>query len=181
MNPRSSLHQSLRLAFLILLSAGLTGRAQAPSGPGPEHEALKRLAGEWTATVKSPEGDTPGTMTAVMQCGGLWLVTEFKSSFGGVDFHGRGLDGYDPVSKKHVSVWVDSMSTKPLFFEGTLDKATKTLTMVADGIGMDGKPAKFKSLTHYPDADHYTFTLFQVGGDGQDQKMMTIEYTRKKG
>lgn len=175
----SRLIRSIALASLLLLP-GLRSAAQAPSGPGPEHDGLKRLAGEWTATIKGEGGDSKGVQVARMECGGLWLSVDFKSDFGGVPFQGRGLDGYDPVSKKHVSVWVDSMSTKPMVFEGTMDKARKTLTMHADGVGMDGKPAKFKSVTRYLDDDHHVFTLFVIGSDGAEQKMMSIEYARKK-
>jgi hypothetical protein len=65
-------------------------------------------------------------------------------------------------------------------FEGTMDAATKTLTMTATGVGMDGKPAKFKSVTRYPSADRQVFDLYLVAADGKEEKMMTIEYARKK-
>lgn len=171
---------SCALAFLLLLLPGVRAVAQGPVAPGPEHEGLKRLAGEWVANIKGEGGVSRGTMVSKIECGGLWLVTDFKGDFGGMSFHGRGLDGYDPAAKKYVSVWVDSTITKPMFFEGTMDKAKKTLTLTADGIGMDGKPAKFKSVTHYPDDDHQTFTMYVTGADGAEQKMMTIEYVRKK-
>jgi hypothetical protein len=46
-------------------------------------------------------GDTEstGTLTSKMECGGLWLITDFRSEFGGQKFQGRGLDGYDPTKK----------------------------------------------------------------------------------
>ncbi len=165
---------------LVLLLPGARLMAQGPVTPGPEHEGLKRLAGEWVATIKGDGGDSKGVMIAKMECGGLWLATEFRGDFGGMPFHGRGLDGYDPATKKYVSVWVDSMSTKPLMFEGTMDKAKKTLTLTAEGPGMDGKPAKFKSVTHYVDDDHQVFAMYMVGSDGAEQKVAAIEYVRKK-
>lgn len=165
---------------LLLLVPGIRALAQGPASPGPEHKALERLAGEWIATIKDDAGDSKGTMVAKMECGGLWLATEFRGSFGGVPFHGRGMDGYDPASRKHVSVWVDSMSTKPMVFEGTMDKAKKTLTLIAEGIGMDGKPAKFKSVTQYPDDDHQVFAMSMIGADGVEHKVVSIEYVRKK-
>lgn len=182
-HPMSSIFsrcsRSCALAFLLLLP-GIRAVAQAPAEPGPEHESLKRIAGEWIATIKSDGGDSKGTMVAKMDCGGLWLSTDFRGDFGGMPFQGRGLDGYDPATRKYVSVWVDSMITKPLLFEGTMDKAKKTLTKTAEGIGMDGKPAKYKSVTHHPDDDHQVFTMFMTGADGVEQKVVTIEYVRKK-
>jgi hypothetical protein len=148
--------------------------------PGPEHEALRRLEGEWTATVKMGDAETPGTLTLKMECGGLWLVSDFRSEFGGQKFQGRGMDGYDPVKKKYVSVWVDSMTTRPLLLEGDLDKAKKLMTMTGEGPGPDGKPVKYRNTTHTPDDNHQTFTMYVTGADGKETKMMTIEYVRKK-
>lgn len=165
---------------LLLLVPGLRALAQGAVSPGPEHKALERLAGEWIATIRGEGGDSKGTMVAKMECGGLWLATEFRGDFGGMPFHGRGFDGYDPASRKYVSVWVDSMTTKPLSFEGTMDKAKKTLTLIAEGIGMDGKPAKFKSVTQYPDDDHQVFAMYMIGSDGVENKVVSIEYVRKK-
>jgi hypothetical protein len=174
---------SIRLAGFFLTSALLATPgllAQGFPAPGPEHEHLKKLEGEWIATIKSEGGDSKGTMTVKLECGGLWAVTDFRSEFMGQPFHGRGFDGYDPAKKKYVSVWVDSMSTKPMLLEGNLDATGKTLTMKGDGVGMDGKPAKFQSETKFTDKDHQTFVMSLIGDDGKTTPMMTIEYARKK-
>jgi hypothetical protein len=120
-----------------------------------------------------------GTITYQLECGGLWLVSDFQGEFGGMKFQGRGFDGYDPQKKKYVSVWVDSMTPRPTFFEGELDEPKKTLTMVGEGLGMDGQPAKFKSVTKLRDADHMDFTMYLVNSDGESE-MMSIEYVRAK-
>jgi hypothetical protein len=147
---------------------------------GPEHESLKRLEGEWVATIKMGDTESTGTLTSKMECGGLWLITDFRSEFGGQKFQGRGLDGYDPTKKKHVSVWVDSMSTRPMILEGEFDRDKKILTLTSEGPGPDGKPVKYRNTTHLPDDDHQMFTMYVVGADGKETKMMTIEYVRKK-
>jgi len=35
-------------------------------------------------------------------------------------------------------------------------------------------------VTHKPDDDHQTFTMYILDSDGKENKIMTIEYTRKK-
>jgi hypothetical protein len=168
--------------FSILLAAGLAHIAALGQGsptPGPEHEALKKLEGTWNAKVKMGENESAGTMTYKMECGGLWLTGDFRGEFEGQKFQGRGVDGYDPEKKKYVSVWVDSMSTRPMFLEGTYDKEKKTLTMTGEAPGPDGKLAKHKMVTHMPDDDHMTLTMYIVA-DGQDNKVMTIDYSRKR-
>src|SRR5205814_3734957 len=128
MKPKTqfSIIGSLLLAFAMAHVAAL---GQSPPTPGPEHEHLKKLAGTWNAKLKMGDNESAGTMTYKMECGGLWLTSDFRGEFGGQKFQGRDVDGYDQEKKKYVSVWVDSMSTRPTIFEGTYDKEKKTLTM----------------------------------------------------
>ena len=171
----------LWMGVAVGLVAGTCGvRAQAPAVAGPEHQELKWREGTWDALIKSGGSESKGVATYKMECAGLWLVSEFKGDFGGQAFQGRGLDGYDPEKKKYVSVWVDSMSARPMLLEGEMDKEKKVLTLIGEGPGMDGKPAKFKSVTRRVDDNHETFKMSVVGADGAEMEMITIEYTRRK-
>jgi hypothetical protein len=155
--------------------------AQPPAPkPGPEHERLKKLEGTWEATVRSEGGESKGTMTYKMEFGGLWLVSDFKGDFGGQKFQGKGFDGYDPIKKKYVAVWVDSMSVTPMLGEGTFDKEGKVLTHFGEAPGMDGKMAKYKSVTEIKDPDNMIFSMSMQDKQGKDQPMLTIMYKRKK-
>ena len=149
LKTQSSMIGSILLAFSI---AHFTALGQG-AAPGPEHEALKKLEGTWNAKVKMGDDESAATATYKMVCGGMWLMSDFQGSFGDQKFSGRGLDGYDPEKK--------------------------TTTMTGEAPGPDGKLAKHKMVTHMPDDDHMTFTMYIVA-DGQENKVMTIEYTRKK-
>jgi hypothetical protein len=118
-----------------------------------------------------------GTVTFKMELGGLWLVGSLQSDLGGQKFYGKSLDTYDARKGKYVGVWFDSMSTTPLTMEGTYDKGKKTLTMVGKGLGMDGKPAKWRSVSRMPDNDTVVMTMY-IGG-GKDPAF-TVTYKRKK-
>ena len=173
-----------RVSFLFLAMATCltsAGWCQEAVTPGPEHKMLKELEGTWDATIKT-EGQPASKGTAVykMECGGLWLISDFTGSFGDLKFQGRGTDGYDTDKKKFVAIWVDSMTSAPMVFEGTYDAKTKTQTMHGEGKGPDGKPAKYKNVTTTPDKDHQTFKMYVLGPDGKENLMMTIEYTRRK-
>jgi hypothetical protein len=161
---------------LVFVSAAL---AQAPQ-PGAEHEKLKRLEGTWDAVVKMGEGESKGVAVYKMELGGLWLASEFQGEFEGQKFSGRGFDGYDPVKKKFVSVWIDSMSSSPMVTEGTYDKDGKVLTMTGEGPGPDGKPAKYKMTTEHKDKDTLFWTMYGPGPDGKEGPMFTITYKRRK-
>jgi hypothetical protein len=149
--------------------------------PGPEHSHLKAQEGTWDCVCIAADGKrSKAISTSKMECGGLWLVSDFKGEFDGKPFQGKGLDSYDPATKKYVGVWVDSMVTKPMLIEGTRDAATKTTTSIGEAPGPDGKPMKIRFISKEVDNDHHTFEMYMIGADGKDTKMMTIEYTRQK-
>lgn len=153
------------------------GMAQELPKPGPEHQVLKKLEGNWDTTMKFGGMESKGTMTYKMELGGLWLVGSLSSDLGGQKFSGKGLDSYDPAKKKYVGYWFDSMSATPLAMEGAYDKETKTMTMVGEGPGPDGKTAKWKSVSTMPDEDTINQSMYV--GDGKEP-MFTVTYKRKK-
>ena len=170
---------SLATIGAVLLISAVTQAQQIPQ-PGPEHQKLKELEGTWDAVVKAGPEESKGTVTFKMDLGGLWLVSDFKGEFGGQKFQGRGLDSYDPIKKKYVSVWVDSMSTAPMVSEGTFDKDGKVMTMTGEGPGQDGKPTKFKMVTEHKDKDSFDWTMYGPGPDGKEGQMLSITYKRRK-
>src|SRR5262249_32965694 len=91
---------------LGLIVAALIGEATAQEAgfpvpkPTKEHDRLQKELGTWDATVKSWQDPkaaptvSKGTETNTMLPGGLWLLSEFKGEFGGMEFHGRGQTSY---------------------------------------------------------------------------------------
>ena len=163
----------------VIVAAGLVVPAwtQEPPKPGPEHELLKKQEGTWSTTMKAGGQEFKGSVTYKMELGGLWLVGSMESDLGGQRFFGKSLDTYDAGKKKYVGVWADSMGTTPLLMEGTYDKEKRTLTMVGDGPGVDGKPAKWRSVSEMPDDDTVKMSMFV--GDAKEP-MFTVTYKRKK-
>lgn len=170
--------RAIGAALAVVLLASPAVRAQEPPKPGPEHEVLKKMEGDWDITMKVEGMEIKGTVTTRMEHGGLWLTSKLESSFGGQKFTGQGLDGYDPIKKKYVGVWVDNMSASPLVLEGTYDKATKTMTMEGTGPGHDGKPIKYKTVSTMPDDNTINFKMY-MGGE-EKQEAFSIVYKRKK-
>ena len=161
-------------AAVVLLGSAA---AQEPPKPGPEHKHLQKQVGTWDTTMKAGGMEHKGSVTFKMELGGLWLVGSMESDLGGQKFAGKSMDTYDAKKKKYVSVWFDSMSTTPLTMEGNYDKDKKTVTMVGDGVGMDGKPAKWKSVSGMKGDD--TIEMSMYVGDGKEP-MFTLTYKRKK-
>jgi hypothetical protein len=168
-----------RLLFVAaLLSANVCLAQQLPK-PGPEHTLLQKMEGTWDATVSVLGTKSKGELICKMECGGLWRERDLKSSLGTLNFHTKGLDGYDPVKKKYVSVVFDSASTVPMTMEGTYDEETKVFTLTGEGRNFDGSSEQIKTLTKYVDDDHVTFEMHRIFPGGKERKMITIEYTRR--
>lgn len=163
------------VAIAALVAPGI--RAQEFPKPGPEHEMLKKWEGTWDTTMKMMGMESKGVATYKMELGGLWLVSTFEGDLGGIKFSGRGLDSYDPAKKKFVGIWVDSMSTSPMNMEGTYDKDKKTMTMVGEGPGFDGKPTKYRAVSEFKDENTVNFSMYV--GDGKEPAF-TILYKRRK-
>jgi hypothetical protein len=138
---------------------------------------LKKREGTWSTTMKAGGEEFKGTVTYRMELGGLWLVGSLESELGGQKFFGKSLDTYDAGKKKYVGVWFDSMSTTPMTMEGSYDKEKRMMTMVGDGMGPDGKPARWKSVSKMPDDNTVDMSMYV--GDAKEP-MFTVIYKRKK-
>lgn len=170
---------------MVLVAGSVAAAQEAWPKPGPEHEALKQLAGDWDAKVKctTPDGEvqeSTGTYSAKLDVGGYFLITEFKGKMLGMDFQGRGINGYDPFKKKYLGAWVDSMSPSIYHIEGEFDKAGKVFTEKMEGPGPDGTPMKFRMITEIKGKDTLVQKMYMAGPDGKEMMGMETTYTRKK-
>jgi len=161
------------------------------SQPGPEHDKLKEMEGDWAADVKmfNPDGTEMGPpSTGVMHCkmilGGRYLQLNYDGNMGGpggatMPFRGMGLSGYDKTKKKYTNVWIDEMSTGMMMTEGTCtgDVLTSTGEMPDP---MTGKICKVKEVNTMTDKDHHKYEMYMTeGGSDKEMKVMEINYTRK--
>lgn len=168
------------IAVMLVLASAARSAAQPPSPkPGPEHEYFKQFEGVWDATIHEGDKTSKGTMMWKVGLGGLWLLEHFKGEAGGMAFEGHGASSYDANKKKYCGVWIDSMSTTPMTFEGTYDKAKKTMTSIGEAAGPDGKPMKMTMVTRMLDNDNLVFTIAAPGENGKTFEMMKITYKRQ--
>jgi hypothetical protein len=188
-NSQRSIQASIFAAGLLLLIAGRGALAQEQEWmvkPTKEHELLKRDVGTWDATVKiwPMEGaqamESKGTETNELLTGGLWLVTRFEGEAGGMPFTGVGTTGYDPVEKKYVGTWVDSMTPHLMISKFNYDADAKTWTGTAEGRdAVTGQPYTAKMIGRYVDDDNRVFEMHMPGEGGKYWKMLEITYKRR--
>jgi hypothetical protein len=169
---------SLIIGCLAFCASPLGAQPPMPK-PGPEHEKLKAFVGDWDVTVVMMGQESKAAATYKLDLGGFWLREEFQGAFLGQKFEGRGAVGYDPIKKKYVGAWIDSMSPSLFVMEGGFSPDGKTFTETGEGPGQDGKLQKMKNVYEFKDKDTFVFTMYQIA-DGKDQEMFKLTYRRKK-
>jgi len=155
--------------------------------PGPQHEMLKKMAGEWNAKVTSqmdpsqPAQVEQSTSTLTMLMDGRYCQEVTSGNMMGQPFSGMGLTGYDNVLGKYVSTWIDNMGTGIMTSVGTADASGKVITWIGTmSDPVTGKLSKPRMVTTIKDDDHHTFEMYGIPPGGKkEMKMLTIEYSRK--
>jgi hypothetical protein len=195
----------LRFVMLSLLlaavfgSSALRGQEKKPDAPAFDSEAMKkmmeeyarvtenhagfkRLVGKWNTEMTcympgSPTAATKGTATFRLLMGGRFMQQNFEGEIEGQKFQGTGITGYDNAQKKYVGIWIDNMGTGIMHMTGSYDEKTHTMTELGESIMPTG-PMKMKMVTRPVDDNKFVFTMYTLGPDGGEQKMMEITYTR---
>lgn len=155
--------------------------------PGEAHKAMQNMVGAWDCVVKSwmspgaPPEESKGTSTYSSLMDGRYVQENVESTFSGMPFHGMGIYGYDNMTKKYHSTWIDSMGTGVMNGEGTSTDGGKTINWTSKASDpMTGKQQSYRSTMKMVSADQYVFEMFGPGPGGKEVKQMEITYTRKK-
>jgi hypothetical protein len=184
---RTMLSASVGVALLYSALPSIVA-AEDYTKPTKQHEEMTHEVGVWDADVTmwmAPEAE-PQKSKAVEtneMLGKMWLMSKFEGEFGGEKFEGRSAMGYDPIKRKYVGGWVDTMSPFMFRMEGDYDEGSKTLTMFGEGIDcMTGKPHKGKLVTTFDGKDKKTFEMYRQDESDPSKwsKTMEAKYTRRK-
>ncbi len=130
--------------------------------PGEPHKLFASLAGNWTTTTKEwmepgkPPTESTGTADMKMLLDGRFLYQEFNAQMMGQPFSGIGIDGYDNITKKYVTAWIDTMGTGIFMMEATASADGKTITLKGShpepgGGGDDASRRLENRRQQYPD------------------------------
>jgi hypothetical protein len=155
--------------------------------PGDGQKKLEPLVGTFDAKVRTwmdpshPPDDTVGTSVNTWALGDRFVQVKYEGVFLGETFNGIGYTGYDNVSKRYQSTWMDTASTAMMTSVGSFDASGKVLAMKAT----TSDPVSGKSMTSdqkitITDNDHHMIEMWGKTPDGKNFKMMEIQYTRKK-
>ena len=152
---------------------------------GPQHEDMKKWAGEWDVSQKmwmapgQPPMEMSASNTNTLLWDGRYLTGDFKGNFMGTEFDGKLLMGFDRVDQKYVSIWIDSMSTYVSVSYGT-EKDGKIVFETNDPDWVTGEKKKGEITIEWKGEDQYVLTMGGTAPDGSAYTQMEMTYTRKK-
>ncbi len=159
--------------------------------PGKEHARLAKAVGTWDGALKM--WMMPGAPASESTC-----VSEFKSILGGryiecittgmmdmggqkMPFEGRGLYGFNNVTKKYESTWIDNMGTGFMNATGSVSEDGAVMNWTATCADpMTGQMMTMREVDTHKDANSSVLEMFGPGPDGKEFRMMEITYSRKK-
>lgn len=154
--------------------------------PGPVHKMIAASDGEWDFEMTTwmqpgaPPTKSKGSSVNKMILGGRYQETRNKAEFMNMPYEGIGMLAYDNAKKIFQSTYMDNMSTGIMTMEGTWNEAAKTIEF--KGVSVDpstGKDLRMREVFRLVDNDHQTMEMY-CDINGQEMKMMEIQFTRKK-
>ena len=155
--------------------------------PGPEHKLLARMVGDWTFANKmwmdpsAPPAEGSGTMHGEMILDGRYVHAVWKGNFMGMPFEGHATEGYDNMTKKLVSSWVDNMSTAIMYSTGTCEQNGKVCTTTSAEMldPMTGKMTSSRSVVTWTGDNSFTMVMYMKPAGGTETKSMEMTVTKK--
>ncbi len=157
--------------------------------PGEGQKKLSPMVGTFETKVrtwmdpdpnKAPE-DTAGSSVNTWALGDRYVQMKYEGIMMGETLNGVGFVGFDNVSKKYVSTWMDTAGTGMMWSTGTMDASGKVLSMKATvNDPSTGKASPVDTKITIADNDHHKLEMWGKNPAGKMAKIMEIEYTRKK-
>jgi len=156
--------------------------------PGEMHKRLAQDVGEWhgkttmwmTPDAEPTESECTSTVTSIMD--GRYIKGEMEGEMPGMGaYHGFGISGFDNVSQKFVSTWIDNHSTGIMQGEGQLSSDGKTLTWTFTyNCPITKKPTVMREVDTITGPNSKRLEMFGTDlTSGKEFKTMSIELTKK--
>jgi hypothetical protein len=157
--------------------------------PGEKHQRLAQAAGTWQGKstmwmvpgAEPMTSDVTATVTPIMD--GRFTKCEWKGDSGMGPYSGFGIYGFDNVSQKLVSIWIDNHSTGIMRGEGEISPDGKTTTYeYTHNCPLTKKPTVMRDVETITGPHSKVLEMFATDPkSGKEFKMMRVELTRKEG
>ena len=160
----------------------------AAASLGKMHEHLAKGVDTWQGKNTmwmfpgAPPVKSESTATIKPMLDGRYVQCEMSGDMPGMGpYNGFALYGFDNVSQKFVSTWVDNCGTGMAHGTGDLSADGKTLTWnYSYHCPITKKPTALREVETFTSADARKLEIFGIDPkSGKEFKMMEIELTRK--
>jgi hypothetical protein len=190
-------------AFLMVGVAAAQQSEQAPSeediqkmmeayeklgAPGPEHEKLACLAGEWITHTKiwtspdaTPIDSPPGIHKGEMIFDGRFILFTQTGEMMDMQMEGMGVLGFDKFRQVYQMFWIDNSATPIYIANGTADTTGNVITLLGkvDDMLTGERDKDVKWIYRFESDDEFIFEMWDTTGDGEFYKSFEITYTKK--
>lgn len=160
----------------------------AAGTPGPMHAHLAQGVGVWNGKntmwmapgMEPIKSDSVSTVKSMMD--GRFVQCEMNGDMPGMGpFNGFGIAGFDNVSQKFVSNWIDNMGTGIMTGTGELSSDGKVLTWTYSyNCPVTKKPVVMREIDTITGPNTKTLEMWSTDPkSGKEFKMMLIEFTKQ--
>ncbi len=157
------------------------------STPAEGHMMLQPTIGRWNVTSKmwmnGPKGEvteSAGKATNSWTLDKRFVMMEYEGNFNGQDFEGIGYTGFNNMTKKYESTWMDTMCTQMMNSTGTMDKTGKILTQKGTSFDpMLGVSVKNRMVTSIISNDEHRFEMYSTAPGKREAKVFEMTYVRR--
>ncbi|MEO8998436.1 MAG: DUF1579 family protein [Rhodanobacter sp.] len=186
MNKRSIAVWGWVLAIAMSLAAGSAiaeaGTSVSTPPIGPQYAHLATLSGHWTVQQSmwidskgSPVIDH-GTAAYAMVLGGHHLRQDLRIA-SSQPFAGLGYIGYDSVTGKYYSSWMDTNFSGMILAHGDYNAASRTYTFTGEMASKGGTPVPVREVLRIADNDHFVYEYYETR-EGKEALAVRLQYTR---
>ena len=146
------------------------------------HERLSPLIGVFRSAGRSWRGPgaeamtSSGTMINRWILGGLFMEQDYKGTFNGAAFVGRGYWGFNEASGLYESVWMDSTGGQIARDAGAFRDGV--WEMRGESFMADGTAREQRSVVRVVDQDRHTMELYFTPRGGEEFLALQVEYRR---
>lgn len=153
--------------------------------PGEAHARLAQRTGVWKLTTRTwsdPSEEPVVTETTAIRSmilGGRCLEERVVGEIQGMPFESRGYLGYDNVTHRWWSTWMDTLSTAVVVTTGTSDPDAKEIVLAGEySDPLTGQQRQVRTVVRFVDRDTEEFEWWERRGD-REVKTMEILYQRQ--
>ena len=159
----------------------INAKMMAAMTPGEAHNALARQEGEWTEeiTIWTHDGAAPilnkAKVKIEMILGGRYQQGLHTGEFMGMPFEGVNLTGFDNITNKYCSTWIDNMGTGIMFSSGTMDTKTKSIQYYGEQADpISGKTIKIREIMTQISDGELHLDMYSTPLGGKEFRSMQI-------